>query len=80
MKRILSLCAIVLGLVWAGTSPIPAQHTPWLIWTLLPQALMDEIIGEGVHRLVAARYVLLEALEHHRFQVPRDFERFVMRA
>lgn len=47
MKKILSLSAIVLGLVWVGTGFIPAQHTPWMIWTLLPQAQMDEIVGEA---------------------------------
>jgi len=27
--------------------PVTAQHTPWMIWSLLPQAHMDEIIGEA---------------------------------
>ncbi len=43
-KRILmSLTAAVL-LIW-GTAG--AQMTPWLIWTLLPEGQMDEIIGEA---------------------------------
>ena len=43
-KRILiSLTAAVL-LIW-GTAG--AQITPWLIWTLLPEGQMDEIIGEA---------------------------------
>ena len=47
MKKTLSLSAIVLCLVWAGANWTLAQHTPWMIWTLLPQAQMDEIVGEA---------------------------------
>jgi len=46
MKKNLSLSAIGLGLLIAGTVLL-AQHTPWMIWTLLPQAQMDEIVGEA---------------------------------
>ena len=46
MKKTLSLSAIGLGLLIAGTVLL-AQHTPWMIWTLLPQAQMDEIVGEA---------------------------------
>jgi hypothetical protein len=46
MKKTLSLSAIGLSLLIAGTVLL-AQHTPWMIWTLLPQAQMDEIIGEA---------------------------------
>jgi hypothetical protein len=46
MKKNLSLSVIGLCLLLAGTVLL-AQHTPWMIWTLLPQAQMDEIIGEA---------------------------------
>ena len=46
MKRILSLSAIGMCLLFAAMG-LNAQHTPWMIWTLLPQAQMDEIIGEA---------------------------------
>ena len=45
MKKTLSLSAIGLGLLIAGTV-LQAQHTPWMIWTLLSQAQMDEM-GDG---------------------------------
>lgn len=38
---------ILIGLVVLGAGVLFAQHTPWMIWTLLPQAQMDEIIGEA---------------------------------
>jgi len=36
---------LVCGLILAGAAA--AQYTPWLYWTLLPQAQMDEIVGEA---------------------------------
>jgi hypothetical protein len=41
--RVFSLFVLVLAL--AGTAR--AQYTPWLYWTFLPQAQMDEIVGEA---------------------------------
>ena len=37
----------LMGLVVLGVGSLIAQHTPWMIWTLLPQGQMDEIIGEA---------------------------------
>jgi len=44
MKRIILFC--LAGILLAGLTA-RAQMTPWLIWTLLPQEQMDEIIGEA---------------------------------
>ncbi len=41
--RLMLIAAIVLGLGLAAA----AQMTPWLQWTFLPQARMDEIVGEA---------------------------------
>ncbi|RPJ00807.1 MAG: M28 family peptidase, partial [Candidatus Aminicenantes bacterium] len=38
---LLTLALLLIGL------PAAAQMTPWLQWTFLPQALMDEIVGEA---------------------------------
>jgi len=43
-RRILISLTIAVLLIW-GTAG--AQMTPWLIWTLLPEDQMDEIIGEA---------------------------------
>ncbi len=45
MKNRLWISTLFFGLL-AG-SVLLAQHTPWMIWTLIPQAQMDEIIGEA---------------------------------
>lgn len=45
MKKKAMYGSIFLGLLFCGV--LIAQHTPWMIWTLIPQAQMDEIIGEA---------------------------------
>ena len=42
-KRLATVVAC--GLILAAVAA--AQYTPWLYWTLLPQAQMDEIVGEA---------------------------------
>jgi len=44
MTKKLALVAVC-GLILAAAAA--AQYTPWLYWTLLPKAQMDEIIGEA---------------------------------
>ncbi|MCK7499766.1 MAG: hypothetical protein MZW92_62205 [Comamonadaceae bacterium] len=46
---------IAFGLLLAAAAA--AQYTPWLYWTFLPKAQMDEIVGETVRRI---------GLEHRR--------------
>jgi hypothetical protein len=44
MKRTLLLLVLTMLAFAAGAR---AQYTPWLYWTLLPKAQMDEIVGEA---------------------------------
>ncbi|MDH4196773.1 MAG: M28 family peptidase [Candidatus Aminicenantes bacterium] len=43
-RRVLFFGAVIIA-VTAGA--VLAQYTPWLYWTLLPKAQMDEIVGEA---------------------------------
>jgi len=43
-KRTIIAALVAVALV---SLPAPAQYTPWLYWTLLPQPQMDEIVGES---------------------------------
>ncbi len=45
MKKMVWYGSLFLGLLFCGA--LIAQHTPWMIWTLIPQTQMDEIIGEA---------------------------------
>jgi len=44
MKRVLTLSVALMLLLSAFAQ---AQYTPWLYWTFLPRAQMDEIVGEA---------------------------------
>jgi hypothetical protein len=46
-KLSLPVLALLLALPSATTGLAAAQMTPWLQWTFLPQARMDEIVGEA---------------------------------
>ncbi len=45
MRKLVFVLTAVTGLALAV--PATGQHTPWMIWSLLPQAQLDEIIGEA---------------------------------
>jgi hypothetical protein len=52
MKKRLICSLAVLALIGGAaafllTARAEAQYTPWLYWTLLPKAQMDEIVGEA---------------------------------
>jgi Zn-dependent M28 family amino/carboxypeptidase len=63
IKRIASILAA--GLVLAVA--VPAQYTPWLYWTFLPRAQMDEIVGEASGEAAWNTVAEINAFNRQRF-------------
>ena len=68
MSRFVRLpaAALLLALMVPG-APSQAQHTPWHYWTLLPPAVMDEIIGEASGETAWNSIVELGGYNKHRY-------------
>jgi len=58
-------CLIGLGLLLALAAS--AQYTPWLYWTFLPAAQMDEIVGESSGESAWNTIAEINAFNRHRF-------------
>jgi aminopeptidase YwaD len=65
-SRLLALAAFVLFAV-----PAFAQYTPWLYWTFLPKAQMDEIVGESSGESAWNTVAEINAFNRQRF--PEEF-------
>ena len=63
IKRLATV--IVCGLILAAAGS--AQYTPWLYWTLLPHAQMDEIVGEASGETAWNTIAELNAFNRARF-------------
>jgi aminopeptidase YwaD len=64
--RLLALAALILFAV-----PAFAQYTPWLYWTFLPKAQMDEIVGESSGESAWNTVAEINAFNRQRF--PEEF-------
>ena len=63
IKRLATV--IVCGLLLAAAAS--AQYTPWLYWTFLPRAQMDEIVGEASGETAWNTIAEINAFNRERF-------------
>jgi len=64
-KRRLILLGTAIVAITAGA--VLAQYTPWLYWTLLPKAQMDEIVGEASGETAWATIADINAYNRQRY-------------
>jgi aminopeptidase YwaD len=69
MKRS-AITLVALVLLISGTAG--AQYTPWLYWTFLPQAQMDEIVGEASGEAAWRTISVLNSFNRQR--TPEEFK------
>ena len=64
MTKKLALAAVCL---LALAAAVPAQYSPWLYWTFLPKAQMDEIVGEASGEAAWNTVAEINAFNRQRF-------------